>query len=449
MDFVSIVWKRVFFNNRLEKILSVGEIMKLKKEGLGIYFIVVAIFILWYHCFYLFGYPAFLDSILNQANFIIIIVAFGLISTWYCFKNYKKYLYIYRNWLIKYLFGVLITFILVFIYSQFKYSEQSVVATLRVGAKYLVPFLIPVFLVIFERDGGTEKLLNVINFIMLLFYVVAIIQSYHYAMTGQFLLDFRKFYYGDIYTRVYGIRVSLGAFGNIMIPYNFSKLYEKNQKGKWFNIVQLILGLYCLVFVQQTRAWIVVVGISIAFQLFFGPQNTKMKVFQFTVVLAVFICLAYTDFFHNIVNTYSEIKINEGSVSTDNRLYAIQYYLSCFMRNMFFGNGFAWCDRGSPYFNVEHGPLGIAYYGDVGFIGLLGQVGLCSFIFFFAPMIRIGKNLKSIFKIQDKKSNGQFTVSLFVYLISSSVTLIVTDTGLSLLFPLAIAYFAYEAVERS
>ena len=154
-------------------------------------------------------------------------------------------------------------------------------------------------------------------------------------------------------------------------------------------------------------------------------------------MLGIGILLFTSDVVWNFISSFSPT--GEQSGSTIARLYAWEYYFNKFLANPLFG--FAWPGDES-YYNVAHGALGVAYLSDVGFVGLMAELGLFSIPFYIVPLARMGYILYKI-GIRNAVKKYMFLVVLFLYLIGSSITLIITDAGRALAFPFIIALFEF------
>lgn len=418
-------------------------------KAFGLKFIIVFCFLLCYHFFYLLPLPGFLEMFTRNDywNILMAVIYIGLDIIIYL-KN-KSLFSRYDRGLGLYFFFLITTFLLITIYSLFKYPKQSINDVMATGTAYLSLLAIPIYLKIFTLDKGEDRLVKTLDLIVFIWCSVALIQSYIYNATGSLIFDFNSYFdsSNNIATRVYGIRVGLMCLGNFTILYNFNSLYNnKVKKGeKLFCIIKFIVELIAIVSVQQTRMWTFIVLVCIGIQILFGNKSAKIRIVEISLIIIAYIALRVSGIIDNTISQYNAIGLQSHGISENNRLYAITYYLQTFFKNPVFGNGFT-SYASVFYSSVEHGPLGIAYYVDVGIFGLLGQTGLCSIIFYFWPLIKMFKSY-GIIRKHRKKIHSKYTlyISILVYVIISSSTLIITNYIEAGLFPIAVAIFLYHA----
>ena len=415
------------------------ESLRIRKTGFGIEFLLFFMILFDYHFFYLFDYRVgIIDTILRFGDKFITGVA-GCFIAVCVYIFYAKKMRYYGSYITKYGFTVFIIFLLFAFYTIQSYPNQKLADTFRYGGRFLYPLYAIGFLYIFERDEGPSRWLSIINKLCFLWYLYIILQAFFYSVTGSLLFDFASYFSGDdVNVRDSGLRVGLGTFGNIMLIYNLiHALGASKQNISVFSIVQSILGIYCIIFVQQTRATILLMSLCIAFILFFRGGTTFQNILKPLFVLGIGILLFTSDVVWNFISSFSPT--GEQSGSTIARLYAWEYYFNKFLANPLFG--FAWPGDES-YYNVAHGALGVAYLSDVGFVGLMAELGLFSIPFYIVPLARMGYILYKI-GIRNAVKKYMFLVVLFLYLIGSSITLIITDAGRALAFPFIIALFEF------
>ena len=92
---------------------------------------------------------------------------------------------------------------------------------------------------------------------------------------------------------------------------------------------------------------------------------------------------------------------------------------------------------------MAHGLRGTAYISDVGFVGLIAELGIFAIPFYVAPLIRMVYILSKI-GWKNALKEHMFLVVLLLYLLGTSITLLVTDASRGLAFPFIIALFEYE-----
>ncbi|MDD6644495.1 MAG: O-antigen ligase family protein [Oscillospiraceae bacterium] len=285
----------------------------------------------------------------------------------------------------------------------------------------------------FLIDGGIEATLNVINVITFVLYVLLFIQFFIYATTGTVIFP-REFG-----LRSNSIRIPLSAFGNLMIIYNYWKFrFSKNYSA--FNIIQLALGIFLLFFVQQTRAYYIVVLGSILVMELVGKKTKYYVVKNLLIVLCLIAFIGFSSVWENFVDSLS-VENETYGVATGARLLAIDYYWDAFLDNPLFAQGFIADVR---YTNIMQGPFGIYNYSDVGFIGLLAQTGLFSIVLFIWPVVRW---IKIIIRCKRNNIDYSLLLGLLFFSLSSMVSLSLFDSPRAILLPFLLAIFEFYYVQ--
>lgn len=411
--------------------------MKIKKRGFVNKIIVFLLLIVAFHCFYLFKYPLWLSNITWIYNWGMVVFSISLL--YFVHKYHLK-----NCWLNKYLLILLGLIIIQFIYTKLNYPNQSFYDTFRVACSFLFIFSSVIFLKYLDNNGE-KSLLNLINWFCFLWEILIIVQSFYYRK-GVLLFDISSYFYGDsIYERNNNIRMSIGIFAEFMIFYNFTNFFSDKKLFRKNNIksmVFFVIAIWTLLFVDQGRADAVYIFITLAVIMVTSSYNLKSKVIMVMVTLFAIYIVTSTDLIQAMLETFNSTGLNANS--TTHRLYALQYYTECIKNHLFLGNGLLKTTNiNDVYYTVEHGSLGWAYYSDVGLIGLTANIGLFGLIIVFIyPLIRTGYFL---FKLVKKYSWREyiFPISLYVYLLVSSGTLISTDVQRILQFAFFIAYFEY------
>lgn len=357
--------------------------MKISKKGWGYYILFIVTILLWYQLFYLIAFPQSIDNILKIDNFMPIVsfISLFLLIILLVTKNkiIKKY-----NDFFSYIYWLIFAVLLLVVYSILKYPEQSIFTTFKIGISFLVIiFSVPVLLML-EKSKYTVLVWKIINLVAFLWYMVIIIQTIYYSKYGLFLFDFWTYFQRYFNQGQYGLRISLHALGNIMVLYNLVNLYYKRGLIKFWHMMNFIVGISALIFIQQTRALYVYLAICIMCIIL--KNKNKKLISKITIMFFIIYVLIFTDFIPSFISSFSIY--GDNSISTEARIYSIQYYFMCFLRNPIFGNGLADGYEESVYAFIEHGPLGIAYYSDIGFIGLLANTGIFSLVILVWPIAR-------------------------------------------------------------
>ncbi|WP_139197332.1 hypothetical protein [[Clostridium] fimetarium] len=224
-----------------------------------------------------------------------------------------------------------------------------------------------------------------------------------------------------------------------MIIYNFYKVYCKKE-NTFFRWTLLTVGLFELVFYQQTRAYTLVILVCI-FTIVLLEKNTKIVFIKKIILIALGIAIiSQTELVSNFLQSLATTGIEAGS--TLGRQYAIGYYWSMFLSNFPFGMGFPNTDK---YYFILHNSIGsyVTYVDDVGIIGQLGVWGIFLIPIFVLPVIRWIHILKEL------KKHGNYDTfvwycTVLVYIIVSSATLVALDSYRIMIMPIFIALIEFE-----
>ena len=399
--------------------------------------------IAWYHLGYLFKLPGIINTLLLYNNLSFISALVANMCFIYCICKHNAMYISVKNKLLFYYIGVCGIYFLLVVYTLLKYPSQGVFSTIREGTNYLQILMVPAYVAVFCADGGVKRTMKHINYISFVWYVLAIVQFVEYKIGGILLFDFATYFNNSPVIRLYGLRIGVGCFGALMILYNYICLYEasKSIRDKVFNIVQLVLGLFVVIYIQQTRMIIIVIFLCLIVCIFLCKKSPKIRRRELLAMIFLFLLLCVSGYFNNLLEEMLYIDTIEGNVSYSNRLYSINYYWECFKNNVLVGNAFV--ADSLYYYSVVHGPMGVAHYSDVGIIGMLGQIGLCSLIFFGMPffyLISVLRKLRHNFKTQ---YGYNILVMSLLYIGGTSITLLVTDYARTPMFAFIIAVAMY------
>lgn len=417
--------------------------MKIKRRGLGVYICILFAILLDYRFFYLFDFKGSLDFFfhvgLNITEGFLALFLYVYILLFYGNSMSK-----YKNFLINYGAIVISVFFIMTFYSYYTYPAQKVVDTLKMASKFLVPLYIAPVLFSFERDEDARRLVNIINVVSFFWYVYTFVQALCYTQKGTFLFNFSSYYSGEVILRNNSLRIGTGAFGNIMILYNLSNfMFSTDKKEKHRGLIMSFVGLMHLFLLQQTRMWMIIITICIGIMILNYGENRKQQIQRFVLVILIGFSLAYSNILGDFMATFSQTS-GEYSGSTIAREYSWTYFMSVVAKNPLCGFGLPF---DANYFRVAHGSLGVAQTSDVGFLGLLANMGIMAIGFYVYPILRmVNKYRKQISKCE---SNIRiFLLTLIVFVILSSATLIITDAGRCMAFPFIIALFEYYAYHQ-
>ena len=334
-------------------------------------------------------------------------------------------------------FVIIVCFLIIFIYTLIAFPAQSIKNTLTVSYSILGILLIyPLgcYLMIKEDE---EVIFKFMNAMACIWYIMVLMQKILYEISGTIILS-GLYSDEDVLIRSSGIRIGLLIYGNIMLVYNFYKLYTGTAKSKIFTAFMVILGCYEVVAIQQTRMYTIILAVCLLLIVIFD-RNTKAKfIRKILIFVLVIIAISQTDVVYNFFASFSE----SGSlgVSTTNRLYAFNYYWNYWLEHPLFGMGFA---SEGAYYSTVHGSLGTAYQSDTGFIGQLSRLGLFIIPMYVVPVVRM---CQITLKLKRKQATDWVLYfCILAFILGTSITLIIFSTHkTNMLYPVAIVLFEYR-----
>ncbi len=338
------------------------------------------------------------------------------------------------KFLISYFIIMVISFIALTLFSRICYPLQTTTNTFRQWSGYLLVVLAFPLLKMFIEQHGYSKMLYWLNRMVFVYYVIILFQSFIYSISGVFFMTL------DEYTRNDTIRIVLGSLGDWMILYNFDNWFcKRNNEKRWFSFIQTILGFFCLLLVQQTRAFTLTIFICIGVIVFMNSTSPKKTFRNLLLILIAIIALKYSGVLDSFVNTFTGDN-EQYTGSSIARLGAVNYYWSAFLSNPLFGQGII---ANTAYISIEHGPFRIYNYSDVGCVGLLAQIGIFIIPIYLWPLLRWGRIAIGIAMKKEYRKEWGFVVTMYAYLLCTTPTLIITNVERIFLFPFYFAIYEY------
>lgn len=416
--------------------------------------VLVAILIVEMHFLGLFKLPSGLEFIVytNRAKWVAPV---ALLMAYTCWKQNKNNIfYKYRGFLPKYLGWLVISLIIICIYTTIRYADNPLITTYGFAAVYLYAFLTIPIIYIFEEHGGIDGFFTILNLITAIMYVISILQGIYYMKTGGLLFGASDTeIIAGVMTRDGKIRYSAGAFSNIMLIYNFYRLYcNRNERlrKKSGSIAIIALALLDMHFTGQTRMALLSVLAAIFALILMGSGTKRNKIISTLIILATFIFIILSGTVTNFISSFSISSSNAGS--TIARQYAWKYYFSEFLKNPIFGISFAGDEN---YYDLVHGNSGIYYqtilvkadYSDCGFIAQMAKLGIFSFLIYLWPIIH---DIKICWRYIRTRTSipGAMLTAFLLYLVFTSATLIIMDDSRIIGWPVMLAVFEYYFINQ-
>lgn len=357
----------------------------------------------------------------TYAKFLLVAIAV-LLFVW---SNAWKNTHVFLK---RYFIGLTISFVAISGISVLVYDGERFYNHLFVyGGVFLVILAFPL-LKFFRRQEGYEAFLSILNIISFIIYMLFVGESFLYKSSGHMILNVG---HG---VRNGNLRMGLSSISNVMVLYNFCKVFCSKAPKKYFNIIQLVLGLYCVFVIQQTRAYYICFCVCFTVVLLLTSENRLKTLRNIGVIIGVVIIVVHSGILSQFLDTFSETSAEAaGNIA---RSGAFSYFWNEFFRNPLWGHGFLTLDSN---LTIKTGSTHLYYYADTGIIGLLAQMGLFIIPVYIWPMVHWGRNV-----LRNLKSIDPFLVSLYCYLLSTTPTLICTNPERVMLMPLCFALFAYS-----
>lgn len=395
-------------------------------------FYIIVMFFIGYHAFRLIEIPHPLSTIWSTDGFPVLLVLVTILITLLVINHNKKAIS-QQKIFFRYFVAMLLSLFIISTYSMIVYDGQHLKNVLAIWSDYLLVLCsVPMFEYIIRKND--VELFDLLNMLATIYMILIFIQHIIFNMGGgPFLYGIGL---GNI--RNGSVRIPSGSFGGFAAIYTFDKIYRKKYKHFFLNLFCLAIDIYDIVFVTQTRVSIVVCIICMLVSILIYGTNISKLLKSFILITCAALLLYSTGAFDFFISTFSDKSYSDNVA----RFGAYAYYWKSFIKNPIFAQGFI---TNLQYANIKYGPFLNYYYVDVGFIGLLAQTGIFSIVLLVWPMIRWGKICIRIFLNSIERQRYGFYIVLFVYLMTTLVSLSILDTGRSFLFPLYFAVFgAYE-----
>ncbi len=333
-----------------------------------------------------------------------------------------------------YIILAIVSYLAVFLNSLIKYPAQDVNSTINSSYSYLALLLVYPILVFLLRRGETQSIYKVLDVFSVIIYILVLIQLLLSETNGRLIM-----LESAVRIRNGKLRIGLHFYGNLMILYNFYNIYYKKNRSV-YRYLLLIVGIFELVIIQQTRAYTMVIAAGL-FLLVLLQKDTKRTLFKKSII--VFLALVVISQTHVVSSLLQSLTINGSEAgSTISRQYSFEYYWSQFMTNFPFGMCFPNSDK---YYSILHHQVGYytTYVDDVGIVGQIGIWGLFIIPIFIAPMMRWITILRN-FKRKKRYEDFAWYTTIFAYLLITSITLIVLDSYRIMMLPIFLGLVEYE-----
>mgnify|MGYP005756127823 CR=1 FL=1 len=336
----------------------------------------------------------------------------------------------------KYTVGLVMSLCIISVSSYFRYDNNSF-AGILLEISYFMLILLAFPVVKFLKKYNKDDFFKILNFVSFVLYVVFILQVIIYNSTGNFFL------YIDYQFRNDSIRFSLKSIACIMIIYNFCQLWvNKYARNKWFNLLQVVLGLYCVFFIQQTRAFYLAIGGAICAVLLFYPTDISKRIRNVFVLIVIVATVIGSGYLSDFLETFGQSSIEYNS--TIIRQGGFLYFWNEFLTNPLLGHGII-VGTSQELQTIKTGPLGCYYYADTGFVGMLPQLGIFIVNIYLWPIFHF---LKGISKRMRERKASAFSIGLITYILLTSVTVICLNPAYYIIWPISMALLEFESIDN-
>lgn len=343
-------------------------------------------------------------------------------------------------------FEILVFIILIIVemcFSRIKY-HQSVNYCIKAGFYY---FAILLYYIITYKDKCNENIKYIKKWIINFSFVLSIILIVQYFIYNKFRITFIGIDLSRAY-RMGGVRIGEGAyFISIGIILTLSTILNRNKnysnKQFIYYVISFCLELFYIIFVSKTRAFLLVLGISMAMIIFSCSGNLKMKM-QVSVISLISVVVILNS---NVFKNYMDLSESE-SYSTNIRLEAINYYIDQVKENKILGTGLIYeKDNHDSLSYILHGEEGQYFKSDVGIIGMYNTFGICGLFWYIYIVLKF---IKIIYKKKKRRvlSNNLESVGLLTYTIGTSPTLILLSPDLIVYIVLVMVFIENDNEEK-
>lgn len=320
-------------------------------------------------------------------------------------------------------FATFLSFTLVFVWSLLRYGNGFKTTLGGESANYKMLFILLAYPLTYicASKQGVRWLLNLLNKITTIFYILIALQFVVYNVNGTVFLN--AISTGSNLQILYGsLRISLSWLGELMLLYNFYMIYCKREtipsksKRFWY-LFNFVLGFIDCLVVSRVRGSILPMCLCLVVIVLL-QRNTKQSIWRKLLLIAVICGVAFgTDIFSSFFESFSESATR--GYSTTARLYAIEYYWNIFLKNPLCGFGFA---DGIINYGIVHGD-GRAAISDVGIFGVLAKYGIFTFAIYIIPLVRSFVLIRRMYKFKNIE-NQLLYLAFGLYIAATSITLI-------------------------
>lgn len=383
-------------------------------------------------CFRLFQ----IDTImLKFANLLMIYISFFIVI----FRSRKKHMKLSDfNFLYCYLAVIAVFLVVQYIYTTQLYRAQSLFEFLKMAQGYsYVVMVIPLFY-LFQSGTGLDKIMDSFKILVFITLTVMIIAAFFYNTRGIniFPIDF----YMKYMRRNNRLRIlDLSSMEGLIIIWTFYELLCKKKK-KCLNAVILIVSFGALLYVEQARVMQISVILSLGVMYLLKSNRRRNAILM--KIICICVIAGYIIFSGRVGDVINSFNVNgDYGSSTKIRLDEIKHAIQLISKYYINGVGLAAIHIGNYYSSyIGRGNFGMT---DIGLLGLITQIGLWTIPVYIYPMFRFFNILLKI-KNRDDKNYFLLLCGLFLYLLMTSITIIIINQQRIYVWPMIICIFEYS-----
>lgn len=338
-------------------------------------------------------------------------------------KKYGRFIFFYLGMLLAF-------FVFEFFYIRRMYGSQQTFYEFANYNKYYVFILLTIPLIyVFAMNDGIKEIMDSVLVIVTI--TLGLVLIYAFFNNWQTIELFNIKIYANTSIRNGRLRMwDLSSIEGMAIIYGVYR-FLCAKKGKLLYLLQVIICISSLIYVEQTRMMLIALAISIAFMVFIKPYKTaggilgKYGVLLLTGVLG---CLFVVP---RLITSFSK------GVSISYRLIEIQFTYNLLQNYGLFGMGMI--SRRLQRYLFYYGIYSNISLEDIGIIGYTAQAGIWSIGLYLLPMLRMAWIL-----LHGEKNDLKILLwSIYSYLLITSATLLVLDSQRILMWPFCLALFEF------
>lgn len=380
-----------------------------------------------------FFYSLYIDNIVE-----LVLAALMMILLFFFAKDSIKHINRQMPFMLAICIITIVSFSLVFIYTSVTF-DQSFKDSFLVGtSNYKMLLIILVYPLSFLMlKNGIKKIFLLLNVISFILNVISLIQYVVELTTGVVFLQAISI--GGTPFLNGSLRISMSWIGNIMILYNFYMFFVQTSgkiSRKIGYFLLFILGMIDCFMIARVRGVVLIIIPCLIISVIINRTTKANLLVKIAFIAGICIFAYFTDYIGEFLDSFS-LKATRA-YSTGARLYAIEYYWNYFLKHPVFGFGFASILK---YPSIVQGD-GRAAISDVGIFGQLARYGIFVVLIYVFPLIR---SIVIVFKARKntKIKDISFFITLSLFVLGTSVSLIAIDHFRMLLWPLYLSIIEY------